>query len=105
MKRCGRVVRVAPGMLERYVNLHANPWPEVTKAIHDCNLRNFSIYHKKELLFSYFEYVGKDYDADMKRLDQLTADWLKETDACQEPMDFAEPGELWTVMEEVFYQK
>jgi len=105
MKRYGRVVRVVKGMLERYLDLHANPWPEVTKAIHDCNLRNFSIYHREDLLFSYFEYIGEDYNADMKKLDELTADWLRETDACQEPMEFAAHGELWTVMEEVFYQE
>lgn len=105
MKRCGRVVKVADGMLEKYKKLHANPWPEVTKAIHDCNIRNFSIYNKGDYLFSYFEYIGDAYEEDMKKLDQLTADWLKETDACQRPIECAAPGELWSVMEEIFYQK
>lgn len=105
MKRIGRVVKIRPEFTEKYVELHANPWSEVTRAIHDCGIRNFSIYLKGDLLFSYFEYTGKEYEADMKRLEQLTSEWLKETDACQTPIEGAKEGELWSVMEEVFYQE
>ncbi|PXV86274.1 L-rhamnose mutarotase [Lachnotalea glycerini] len=103
--RIGRVVKVKADMKERYKQLHAKPWAEVTKAIHDCNIKNFSIYLKGELLFSYFEYIGDNYAQDMKALDELTKDWLKETDQCQEPVEGALEGELWSVMEEVFYQE
>ena len=105
MKRVGRVVKVKPEMKEKYFYLHANPWPEVTKALSDCGLTNFSIFNKGDLLFSYFEYIGENYEEDMKRLDILTAEWLKETDACQTPIEDAEEGELWSVMEEKFYLK
>lgn len=105
MKRIGRIVKLKPEMKERYIQLHADPWPEVTRAIHDCGIRNFSIYLKGEILFSYFEYVGNAYEDDMKRLDELTAEWLRETDRCQEPAEQTEEGGLWSVMNEIFYQE
>lgn len=105
MKRIGRIVKLKQEMKERYIQLHADPWPEVTRAIHDCGIRNFSIYLKGEILFSYFEYVGNAYEDDMKRLDELTAEWLRETDRCQEPAEQTEEGGLWSVMDEIFYQE
>lgn len=105
MKRYGRIVKVKPEMLEKYKKLHDNPWPEVTKAITQCNIVNFSIFHRDEYLFSYFEYVGDDFQKDMDRLGELTKEWLTETDQCQSPIETAAEGELWTFMEEVFYQK
>lgn len=103
MKRVGRVVKVKEGMLERYKELHADPWPEVTTYIPECNIRNFCIYSFGQYLFSYFEYTGTDYEKDMKTLDEKTKDWLVETDRCQTPVEDAEEGDLWTVMEEVFH--
>lgn len=105
MKRVGRIVKLKPQMKERYIKLHANPWPEVTKSINDCGIRNFSIYLKGELLFSYFEYIGDSYQEDMQKLDMLTAEWLRETDQCQEPVAGAREDELWSVMDEIFYQE
>jgi L-rhamnose mutarotase len=103
VERYGNVIRVKPDKLGLYKKLHADPWPEVLKAIHKCNIRNFSIYYKDGYLFSYYEYVGNEYQADMKKLSELTKDWLKETDPCQEPVDSAKPGEWWSMMEEVFH--
>lgn len=103
--RVGRIVKVKAQMKEKYLKLHANPWPEVTKAIHDCNIRNFSIYLKGDLLFSYFEYVGENYEKDMEILSKCTCHWLKETDDCQAPVAEAFDGELWSEMQEVFYQE
>ena len=31
--------------------------------IRQCNIRNYSIFHKDYLLFAYFEYVGDDFAA------------------------------------------
>jgi len=103
VKRSGRVIKVKPEKLEYYKKLHAEPWPEVIRAIRECNIRNFSIYLKDGYLFSYYEYVGNDYDVDMKKLSELTREWLKETDPCQEPVESAGKGEWWAEMEEVFH--
>ena len=103
MKRYGNVIKVKPERLGYYKQLHAKPWPEVIKAINECNVRNFSIYYKEGYLFSYYEYIGDDYTADMKKLSELTKEWLKETDPCQVPVETAKEGEWWSEMEEVFH--
>ena len=74
--------------------------------IYDCNIRNYSIYYRDGYLFSYFEYVGEDYEADMAKMkaDPETNRWWAETDPCQQPVDSAKPGEWWGDMEEVFHQ-
>ncbi|MDD3743449.1 MAG: L-rhamnose mutarotase [Lentimicrobiaceae bacterium] len=103
MKRYGKVIKIKPDKLDYYKKIHANPWPEVVTAIYECNVRNFSIYYRDGYLFSYYEYIGKDYDADMKKLSKLTKDWLQETDPCQTPVESAKKDEWWAEMEEVFH--
>mgnify|MGYP001024821050 CR=1 FL=1 len=105
MKRCGSVIRVRPEKLEEYKKLHAAVWPEVLQIIHDCNIRNYSIYHKDGLLFSYFEYFGDDFDADMKKMadNPTTQEWWKHCGPCQEPLETRKEGEWWAEMEEVFH--
>ena len=103
MRRYGNIIKVKPEKLEHYKKLHANPWPEVLEAIHECNVMNFSIFYRDGYLFSYYEYTGDDYEADMKKMSELTSHWLKETDPCQIPVDTAREGEWWSEMEEVFH--
>ena len=105
MKRYGSVIRVKPEKLDEYKRLHAAAWPGVLKMIYDCNIRNYSIYYRDGFLFSYFEYIGKDYEADMAEMakDPETQRWWKETDPCQQPVNTAAKGEWWAAMEEVFH--
>jgi len=105
MKRYGSVIKVKPEKLDEYIALHADPWPEVLQMIRACNIQNYSIYYKDGFLFSYFEYVGEDYDADMKKMaaDPKTQAWWKLTDPCQEPLGTVKPGEWWASMDEVFH--
>lgn len=60
----GQLGRLKPEKIEEYEALHAAPWPEVLQTIHDCNLRNYSIFREGEQVFAYFEYIGEDYEAD-----------------------------------------
>ena len=105
MKRYGSVIKVKPEKLDEYIALHGDPWPEVLLMIRACNIQNYSIYYKDGFLFSYFEYIGEDYDADMKKMaaDPKTQEWWKLTDPCQEPVETAKPGEWWASLEEVFH--
>ena len=105
MKRFGSVIRVVPEKLDEYKRLHAAAWPGVLKRINECNIRNYSIYYKDGFLFSYFEYIGVDYDADMAKMaaDPETQRWWKETDPCQQPVESAAQDEWWAAMEEVFH--
>ncbi|WP_246615342.1 L-rhamnose mutarotase [Clostridium thailandense] len=103
--RCGSVIKVKPGMLDEYVKLHSSVWPDVLKMIKECNIKNYSIYYKDGYLFSYFEYVGIDYEGDMKRMadDPTTQKWWDVTKPCHIPLETRKKGEWWAEMEEVFH--
>ena len=104
MKRVASVIRLRPEKAEEYRALHAAVWPAVQERIRASNITNYSIFLRDGLLFAYFEYVGDDYDADMAaiRADEITQQWWKLTDPCQEPLLSAGPGEWWVEAEEIF---
>ena len=103
--RFGSVIRVLPEKLEEYKALHADPWPGVNRMLKKVHIRNYSIYYRDGYLFSYFEYTGSDFEADMARMaaDSLTLEWWKLTDPCQLPVETAAEGEWWAPMEEVYH--
>ena len=105
MKRYGQIIRMKPEMLEKYKELHANPWPEVNAIIKDCNINNYSIYHRDGFLFAYFEYVGEDFEADMAKMaaDPVTQKWWDECKPCQKPVESATEDEWWGDMQEVYH--
>jgi len=105
MKRYGMVIKVRPDKLEQYKRLHANTWPGVLKMIRQCNIRNYSIYYKDTMMFSYFEYAGDDFDADMAKMaaDPTTQKWWDVCKPCLIPLETRAEGEFWTNMEEVFH--
>jgi len=105
MRRYGMVIKVRPEKLEEYKRLHAAVWPEVLAMIRECNIRNYSIYHKDSYLFGYFEYHGEDFAADMAKMaaDPATQRWWALCNPCQEPLSTRAPGEWWAQMEEVFH--
>jgi L-rhamnose mutarotase len=109
--RYGSVIGLREEKIDEYKRLHAAVWPEIARMLRDCNVRNYSIYLRKlpdgkHYLFSYFEYVGSDFQADMARMgaDAKTKEWWRLTDPCQKPLDDRKPGEWWASMEEVFHQ-
>jgi L-rhamnose mutarotase len=99
------LIGVDPGKIEEYKKLHANVWPDVLKIISECNIRNYSIYLKDNTLFSYFEYTGDDFNADMKKMasDPVTQKWWDVCKPCQVPLPSKEEGEWWANMKEVFH--
>ncbi len=105
MKRFGSLIGVKPEKLADYKYHHANAWPEINAMIRACNIRNYSIYSFGDLLFSYFEYVGEDYGADMARMaaDPRTQEWWALVKPFQEPLQERAEGEWWANMEEVYH--
>ncbi|NOU88716.1 L-rhamnose mutarotase [Paenibacillus sp. LMG 31460] len=105
MNRYGSVIKVKPEKLEEYKRLHANVWQDVLKMIHECNIRNYSIYYKDGYLFSYFEYIGEDFKQDMAKMaaDPTTQKWWEICGPCQEPLATRLEGEWWASMDEVFH--
>jgi L-rhamnose mutarotase len=110
MKRYGMVIGLRPEKLEEYRQLHAAVWPGVLRMIRDCNIRNYSIYLRtlddgQPYLFSYFEYIGSDFAADMAKMaaDPETQRWWTFCEPCQKPLARRGPGEWWSTAEEVFH--
>jgi L-rhamnose mutarotase len=106
MKRYGSLIKIKPAKLEEYKKLHGNVWPEVAKTIAECNIRNYSIFHRDGYLFSYFEYAGKDFNRDMEKMaaDPMTQKWWSICKPMQVPLKNRKEGEWWAEMEEVFHQ-
>jgi L-rhamnose mutarotase len=105
MLRHGQLIGIKKGKLEEYKKYHAAIWPEIAVKIKECNIRNYSIFHKDGMLFAYFEYTGEDFEADMAKMaaDKKTQEWWDIMMPMQEPWSTREEGEWWAEMEEVFH--
>jgi L-rhamnose mutarotase len=105
MQRYASVIKLRPEKEREYRVLHSAVWSAVLAQIAASNIRNYSIFLRDGLLFSYLEYHGEDFAADMARIgrDPETRRWWALTDPCQEPVDTAAPDEWWSPMEEVFH--
>jgi L-rhamnose mutarotase len=98
--RYGSVIGLRAEKLDEYRRLHAAVWPGVAKMIAETNIRNYSIYLRKlpdgnHYLFSYFEYVGRDFAADMAKMaaDPVTQQWWELCIPCQKPLADRKDGE------------
>jgi L-rhamnose mutarotase len=105
MRRFGQIIRLKPDGAAEYIKLHASVWPAVLRKISECNIVNYSIYCKDNLLFAYFEYIGSDFEADMDKMaaDDVTQKWWDTVKPLMEPVENRKPGEFWADMEEIFH--
>jgi len=107
--RHGSIIGMPEQNILAYTQMHAAVWPGVLAAIDKANIRNYSIYlgqikPGQYLLFSYFEYVGNDFKADMTGIaDKVTRTWWSYTDPLQVRLPGTPEGEQWKPMEEVFH--
>jgi L-rhamnose mutarotase len=99
------VIGLKPEVEAKYREYHANVWPGVLDRIRQCNIRNYSIYLKDGVLYSYFEYHGADFHADMAKMaaDKTTQEWWALMMPMQQPLATRKEGEWWAEMEEVFH--
>ena len=73
--------------------------------ISECNIRNYSIFFKNDILFGYFEYHGTDIKKDWEKMaaDPKTQEWWSIMGPMQDPLPTRKEGEWWAEMEEVFH--
>ena len=109
VQRMGRVIGIKPEHIARYKELHADVGPEITSGLAERNIQNFSIFLREpeNLLFSYWEYTGTDFEADSARNSDnpRTKEWWALVGPMQSPLESRQDGEWWAPMEEVFYAK
>ena len=101
------VCRLKPDGVKEYIQYHGQvhkDHPEVGEMIRKCNIRNYSIFYKDGLVFSYFEYVGKDYEKDMARMaaDPKTQEWWALVKPLMDPLTTRAEGEWWGNMDVIF---
>lgn len=105
-QKIAMVTRIKPEKEQLYRSLHQGIWPGVTDQMARANNRNFSIFlveiGEEIYEFFYFEYVGKDIEADGKASaeDACNIRWWKNTDSCQDPLPDAK-GSVWSGMDPV----
>ena len=105
VKRFGQVIKIKPEGKEQYMKYHANPLPGVNEMIKECHLKNYSIFIRGDYMFSYFEYDGEDYDADMQKMaeDPATQHWWSLVKTLMQPLDDRKEGEFWSDMTEIYH--
>jgi L-rhamnose mutarotase len=110
VQRHGAVIGIPKESIAEYKRLHAATWPGVLQMIDKAHIHNYSIYlgevaPDEDYLFSYYEYTGRDFAADMAKMkrDKTTQEWWKQTDPLQKPLPTKREGEWWSAWEEVFH--
>jgi len=103
--RIAAVVQLRPEHEIEYRRLHEDVWPGVLATLRRVGVRNYSIFLRDGLLFSYLEYTGDDLTAAQAEIaaDPETQRWWQLTDPMQEPLKSAAEGEWWAPAEEVFH--
>ena len=104
MKRFIMYSQLKPEKIKDYVNLHKEPWPELLALLSDCNIQNYSISIRKDELYTYYEYVGKDYDGDMEKMNgsEVMKKWWTFSKPC---FLHHEQGKYYEDLTEIFYMK
>jgi len=105
VRRVAAVIGLADEHAEQYLAYHRAVWPEVLAALTASHVTNYSIYRYGEVLFSYFEYRGTDYEADMARIadDPTTQRWWSLMIPMQKSLRSTPEDPWWTDLEEVFH--
>ena len=103
--RIAAVIRLRGEHEAEYRRLHANVWPSVLTTLRRVGVRNYSIFLRDGLLFSYLEYAGDDWTAAQAEIaaDPETQRWWQLTNPMQVPLKTAAETEWWAPAEEVFH--
>lgn len=106
LKRIGRVIEIKPDSLSACRAMLEEENPAIRDLLKKHQMRNFSMFlsqlGNRWFVFSYCEYAGRDYKADLDALGKNTAyqEWL---DGFQS-MEVSDKGDTaWTDMERIFF--
>lgn len=106
MMRIAQAIGIPAENQAEYMRLHANVPEPVARMIHECNIRNYSIFILNETLFAYMEYIGDNYEADMAKMaaDEATQRWWDVCKPLQRPLPERRDGEWWHDLDCCFHQ-
>ena len=108
MKTYGRTINLKndPEILRRYVEYHANVWPEVERSLRNIGIQRMLIFMLGRRLFMLMETVDSfDPEREFARHEvshPRVKEWQNLMASFQEPVPEAKPGEWWAEMKLVF---
>jgi L-rhamnose mutarotase len=104
-KRIAAVLGIKPEHIAQYEAIHREVWPTVLATLKRNHVQNFSIYRYENLLFSYMEYTGSNYEEDMAAIasDPETKRWWAVTEPLQSKVLEAGADEWWHEIPEKFH--
>ena len=67
MRRFFVISKIRPGKRDEYFRRHRDIDPKVVAAGHEAGLRNYSMFLNGDTVYSYYEYIGSNYEEDMRK--------------------------------------
>ena len=97
----GSLIRLKKEYTHQYIVLHKKTFPAVLDRIAKSNIANYSIFLSDGFLFGFYDYLGENYEKDMKAVgeDEATLQWWKLTEPMQNPLRDRKKGAWWTDLE------
>lgn len=97
-----------PHLIDEYIKLHQNIWPEITQSIKEAGIINLEIYNVGDRLFMIIE---ADSDFSFEKKSKLDAEnskvqeWETLMWKFQKALPGSKPGEKWVLMDKIFELK
>ena len=96
-----------PALIAEYErwHQHENTWPEIKKSIRDSGITSMEIYRTGNRLFMVMETddtFSFERKGAMDAANPKVQEWEQLMWQFQQPLPWAEPGEKWVLMEQIF---
>lgn len=104
-RRFCQMIGLKPEKRDYYLDLHRKIWPEIRENMRQMHIHNYSLHVLGAHLVQYFEYTGKDVEADFRRIAQSewTVKWEALCRPCHSPLPERAEGEWWSNLQEVLH--
>ena len=105
IKRIGLLGKLKKEKIAEYCELHAHPTPGLVQVLKETHVTNYSIFLQGDLVFSYFEYTGDDFEADMAKQAEYPAmqEWWSHSKPCFVKYAIEPDCEFTPVIKQVFF--
>ncbi|MCL2287476.1 MAG: L-rhamnose mutarotase [Firmicutes bacterium] len=104
MERFAWKARIKPGMKAEYIKRHDEIWPEMTAALNEAGVHNYTIWCIEDELFGYYEAEhGVAYASDKQAESPVVARWKTHMQDLMEMVTGADGRPM--KLEQVFYHK
>jgi L-rhamnose mutarotase len=94
-----------PAKIDAYEKWHQVVWPEIIESIKDSGIETMDIYRVSNRLFMIIEAQDSftfQRKSDLDNANPHVQEWEKLMWQFQQPLPFAEPGEKWVLMKQIF---